>query len=348
MNQKKIVIIQTAFLGDVILTLPLAQALKKLLPSAIVDMVVIPRTAKLLENHPDISTIISYDKKGGEKSLNGFFRIVRKLKLARYDIAFIPHRSLRSAALASLAGIPDRIGFDRSAGAFLLNHVVNYQPAVHEVERNLSLLEAIGVHWGYKELPNIYPSDGDREIVSEFLLVHRFSDYEQLVAVAPGSVWNTKRWLKERFVELTRFLVTSHFRVVLIGGEEDNLLCEEIASAVSSINVLNTTGRLSLLQSAELLRRCSVLISNDSASMHLAVAMRTPVVAIFGATVPEFGFYPYGEHDIVVETKGLWCRPCSIHGGKRCPIRTFDCMVNISSQMVYSKVEEILTAVGKH
>ena len=97
-----------------------------------------------------------------------------------------------------------------------------------------------------------------------------------------------------------------------------------------------------MLQSAEILRRCSLLVCNDSAPLHLAVAMKTPVVSIFGATVPRFGFYPYGENDIVIEDVNLACRPCSIHGGDKCPLETFDCMKNISAGMVFEKVKEKL------
>ena len=97
-----------------------------------------------------------------------------------------------------------------------------------------------------------------------------------------------------------------------------------------------------MLQSAEVIRRCSLLVSNDSAPMHLAIAVETPVVAIFGATIPGFGFAPYGKHDAVIETDGLTCRPCSIHGGNTCPITTFDCMVRISSDVVYDKAVEVI------
>ena len=127
-------------------------------------------------------------------------------------------------------------------------------------------------------------------------------------------------------------------KIVLIGGREDEALCNRIAVESKAVEVYVTAGKFTLLQSAELLRRCKVLVSNDSAPMHLAVAMRTPVIALFGATVPSFGFAPYGEKDIVVQTEGLPCRPCSIHGGDKCPIGTFDCMVRISAEMVFEKV----------
>ncbi|MBM2841153.1 MAG: hypothetical protein HW412_1681, partial [Bacteroidetes bacterium] len=129
------------------------------------------------------------------------------------------------------------------------------------------------------------------------------------------------------------------------GGKEDAALCEEIGNAISPVNVLNAAGELSLLQSAELIRQCILLVSNDSAPMHLAVGVRTPVVAIFGATVPRFGFAPRGKRDIVAEINDLLCRPCSIHGGDRCPIKTFVCMNDLSPQLVHAKVQTVLGAL---
>jgi heptosyltransferase-2 len=132
------------------------------------------------------------------------------------------------------------------------------------------------------------------------------------------------------------------FNVLLVGSREDEELCREICAMTQTNKVVNAAGKLSLLQSAELIRHCRVLISNDSAPMHLAVAVGTPVVAIFGATVPEFGFAPRGPHDIVIETKGLKCRPCSIHGGKKCPIKTFECMMAITPEIVVKKAKSLI------
>ncbi len=162
----------------------------------------------------------------------------------------------------------------------------------------------------------------------------------KLIAIAPGSVWNTKRWLPERFAGLADALLSAGMRVAFIGGRDDLALCKEIAAMVRAGDVAIAAGAFSILQSAELIRRCETLVTNDSAPLHLAVAMRTRVVAVFGATVPAFGFDPYGERDRVFETMGLSCRPCSIHGGDVCPIRTFDCMKRISVGDVLEAVRQ--------
>jgi heptosyltransferase-2 len=331
-NPRSILVIQTAFLGDVVLTLPLVQITKRAFPSAQIDFLTIPRTASVLSNHPAIAEVIEFDKRGKDRGIGGILRMARDLRRRQYDVALIPHRSMRSAAVASLAKIPTRIGFNRSAGKLLLTDVVLYRKGVHEIERNIDLLKPFGVSRDGKELPSLYPSASDSAVVDALLKELGYYG-SSMIAVAPGTVWNTKRWPQERFSELVRRLARQKIPVVLIGGAEDVQMCREISG--DNDHVRSVAGRLSFLQSAELIRRSSALVCNDSAPMHLAAAMRTPVVAIFGATVPEFGFAPYGENDVVVETKGLECRPCSIHGGEKCPITTFVCMRDISAEAVY-------------
>lgn len=341
----RILVIQTAFLGDAILTLPLIQVLKAHFGNAAIDVVVTPRAAGLFENHPAITRVLQYDKRGKDKGVGGFLRIQRKLLSAHYDLAIVPHRSIRSALLARMSGIPDRIGFGKSAGRRLFTGVVRYRGDLHEIERNLSLIEGLGLKSPGRELPSLYPSNDDQKVVDRLLAGAGLVGAGRLVAIAPGTIWNTKRWPKERFVELARRIADDGNHVVLIGSESDQLLCEEISTLAQKKNILIAAGALSILQSAELIRRCSVIVSNDSAPMHLGVAVRTPVIAIFGATVPAFGFAPYGDHDVVVEILGLTCRPCSIHGGNVCPIKTFDCMIRIEVVRILELVRQRLSGM---
>jgi len=337
-----ILVIQTAFIGDAVLTLPLIQILKRNYPSAEIDVIVVPRSAELFHNHPAVKRIIEYDKREKDRGVRGFFRLLGRLRERNYDLAVVPHRSFRSASLARLGGIPVRVGFHTSTGRFFFTQSVRYQKEIHEIDRNLSLLQGIGMRFDGRELPNLFPSSKDVSAIDEFLASSNVPKGNKIIAIAPGTIWNTKRWLKERFSELSSFFVNLGYVVVLVGGPEDQALCMEIQRQTVGRAVVNTSGRLTLLQSAELLRRCRLLVSNDSAPMHLAVAMRTPVVAIFGATVPAFGFAPYGDRDVVVETTGLACRPCSIHGSEKCPIKTFVCMKDITSERVYHEAVKIL------
>lgn len=344
---KDIVVIQTAFIGDALLTLPLVQIVKKAYPGANVDFVVTPRSSPLFANHPDIRETIPFDKRGEDRGIRGLLCIARRLRSRSYTLALIPHRSLRSAALALRAGVPIRVGFDRSAGRFLLTHTATYRRELHEIQRNLSLLDALSVGGDRRELPRLYPSEEDRRKVDRLLVELEMGHPENLVAIAPGTVWNTKRWLKERFASLAVNFDDAGLETVLIGGREDETLCSDIRTLSGSSRVHNVAGMLSLLQSAELIRRCRILVCNDSAPMHFALAVGTPVLAIFGATVPAFGFGPVGPFDVVVETQGLKCRPCSIHGGDKCPIKTFDCMKDISYERVFGNAMDVLARVSQ-
>ncbi len=338
---QRAIIIQTAFLGDVVLTLPLIQKLKQEQPECAIDVVVIPRCAEILKNHPDVHEIILYDKRKQESGISGLLNKAKEFRAKKYDWAFVPHRSVRSAALARLANIPHRVGFSNSSGRWMFTDVVLYKQEQHEVVRNLQLLKSLGIQTEEKILPQLYPSQYDIQTVELFLKEYSLTG-ERIVAIAPGTVWNTKCWLTERFADLSSNIIEKGFHVVLIGGKEDEALAHEIVNTVDSKRISSSVGKLTILQSAELIRKCSVLVTNDSAPMHLAVAMRTPVVAIFGATVPEFGFAPIGEMDVVLGAKGLSCRPCSIHGGRECPIKTFDCMKSICVEMVQSEVARLI------
>jgi heptosyltransferase II len=336
----RVLIFHTAFPGDIVLTLPVAQRLRALVPGVHIGMVTIPAASDLLRNHPAIDERIVYDKKGARRGLAGIVGLARLLARSRFDAAIIPHRSLRSAVVCRLAGIPVRIGFATSAGRFLLTHRVDDDRNVHEISRNLRLLAPLGIAPGGMELPRLYPDRTDREMVDALLLRHSHLNPGHLVAMAPGSVWNTKRWPRERFAELAGRLAGQGRSVILIGGAADRDLCAEIVAASGSSAVASAAGELPLLGSAELIRRCSVLVTNDSAPMHCAVAVGTRVVAIFGATVPAFGFAPAGQRDVVIDTPGLACRPCSIHGGNACPIGTFECMLRIEAGRVADAVFE--------
>jgi heptosyltransferase-2 len=341
---RRFLVVQTAFIGDVVLTLPLVQQLHASFPGAQVTFVAIPAAAEVLRNHPAIHEIIPYDKRGGDAGIAGIVRLARRLRNGAPDVAIVPHRSLRSAILTRLAAVPRRIGFSTSAAPWLFTDNVAYEKNAHEIDRNLSLLKPLGIKAPDGLLPDLYPGDGDKESIKTTLLTSSFLPAlhrKTLIALAPGSVWNTKRWPGEHFIALGRLLIREGISLVLIGGREDAGLCADIAETLGRENALNTAGQTTLLQSAELLRQCVLLVSNDSAPMHLAVGVRTPVVAIFGATVPGFGFAPRGKHDVIIGLDGLACRPCSIHGGRQCPIRTFVCMNDLSPEVVFARVRAL-------
>ena len=337
-----ILVIQTAFIGDAILTLPLIQVLKRQYPESSIDVLGVPRTAEIFAHHSAIANFIPFDKRGRDKGIRGLWRLRTKLLHQKYDLIIVPHRSLRSALLTWLLQPSMSIGFDRSAGGCLFKNIVRYNPSSHEIERNLSLTTPLHISPVSAELPRLFPSMQDVQTIDSVWHTHGFNRFPIMIAIAPGTIWNTKRWPAERFASVCRHVASENIAILLLGGRDDEVLCKEVMDIAQGENVFSVAGKLSLLQSAELIRRCKVLVSNDSAPMHLAVAMGTPVIAIFGATVPEFGFAPRGEHDVVVEIKGLKCRPCSIHGGIQCPIKTFECMLSISSEMLVNKLKQFV------
>ncbi len=336
---RKILVFQTAFIGDVILTLPVAQVLRKHFPGAHIALLTIPSASHVIGNHPAVNEVITYDKRGAQRGMKGIREVSKQLRAGSFDLAVVPHRSLRSAVAVRLAGIPRRIGFSTSAGSLLFTQTVRYQEHLHEIRRNLSLLQPLGLDQNEVVLPELFPSAKDKQKVEEVLGSAGLEGGSGIIAIAPGSVWFTKRWPEDQFVALGKLIHSSGNAIVAVGGKEDESLCGRILEKAGPGKSLNAAGQLSLLQSGELIRRCRVLVSNDSAPMHLAVAMRTPVIAIFGATVPEFGFAPLGIHDEVVQSHGLACRPCSIHGGNKCPITTFLCMKQITPEYVFSRVQ---------
>ncbi len=327
---KRVLIIQTAFLGDAILTLPLVQVLKQKNPGWQIDFLCIPATSILFKHNPLINKLIVYNKRGGDS----FTRIKKEVK-NNYDIVISPHRSSRSSLIAYFSKSQKRITFDKSSLSFLYTDKVKYITEVHEIQRNLSLLSPLGIKEDNIVKPELYLSSEEENKINELFAAEKITDTDDLIALAPGSVWFTKRYPKEKFSEVLNLLKNTNAKIFLIGGDADKELGEYLISNSQNKNIINTIGLMNVLESAELIHRCRILLTNDSAPLHIANSVGTKVISLFGATVPQFGFFPYGKDDVILETEGLVCRPCSIHGGKSCPIGTFICMNNIKEQSVY-------------
>lgn len=338
---EKILIVQTAFLGDVILTTPLLKAAKKLHPQSLLSFILIPQTREVLAHNPLVAEIILYDKRKKEKAFTNFLSLVREIRSKGFTKAIIPHRSLRSASLCYLAKIPQRIGFDKSAGSFLFTRRVKYQTGLHEIERNLSLLGDFPSNHRQDFLPELFPVEDDFAKAEQLLENNGLDTGDTLVAMAPGSVWATKRWLPQRFAQVADLLIKgAKARIVFVGSNEDEKLCHHISKMMEGKSII-AAGRMSFLQSAALISKCDVILSNDSAPVHMAVAMGTPVVEIYGSTVPEFGFAPRGDKNVIIQ-KSLYCRPCGIHGKNKCPEKHFRCMNEITTQEVFKAVRSVI------
>ena len=328
-------VIQTSFLGDTILTTPLLMQLAR---RGAVDVVVTPASATLLANHPAVRRILVYDKRGADRGLGGFLDLGRQLRAEHYDVAFLAQGSLRSGALALLSRAPSRVGFDTSAGRWFYTKRVAYRDDLHHAARLLRLARPNGRPATLDELkPSLFPGDAERSAVDARLAAAGVRSGELIVALAPGSVWGTKRW--PYYPELGAMLAP-RARVVVVGGPEDADLAKAIVSAVPQ--AVDATGKLSLLASAELIGRAAVIVTNDSSPLHLASAMGTPTIAIFGPTVPSFGFGPLAPGSVVAGHDALPCRPCDRHGPQRCPLGHHKCMRELDAAGMASLVDRYL------
>lgn len=327
-------VIQTSFLGDVILSTPLIATLAAQGP---VDVVVTPAGAPILEGNPHVRRVIVFDKRKADRGISGLFRIARALGAQRSDVAYLAQGSLRSAMLARLAGYTQRIGFETSPGRLLYTQRRPFRREQHHSERLLRLALGHSASITARALrPNLYPTERDRAAVDE-LLVQASGDGRPFIALAPGSIWGTKRW--PYYAQLARALQQS-FRPVIIGSREDAPLAVEITRATAG-DAIDASGRLTLLASAELIGRCAAIVTNDSAPLHLASAMNTPTVAIFGPTVPAFGFGPLAEKSAIAEHTTLDCRPCHPHGPMVCPLGHWRCMRDLSLETVIARVSAL-------
>ena len=325
-------VVQTSFLGDTVLTTPL---LAHLAERGVVDVLVTAASAPLLANHPIVANVIVYDKRGRDKGVLGFARMAARLRRNRYAAAYHAQGSVRSGALSFAAGIPERVGFATSAGRRFYTRLVDYIENEHHASRLLRLGMDAGVVPTRAMLqPRLFPGDEERAAV-DALLRERGWNGEPFVALAPGSVWATKRW--PEYAALAELIGA---RVAVVGAAADVALASEILRAIGA-RAMDCTGRLSLLASAELIGRATVLVTNDSAPLHLASAMGTPTVALFGPTVPEFGFGPLASASRVIGRTELACRPCDRHGPRQCPLGHWRCMREITPRQVADAVQEL-------
>lgn len=326
---QRILIVHTAFVGDVILMTPLIRAVKQVFPGAQIDVLVIPETAGLLTNNPNIRTIQVFDKR--QNKFGSFFRTVFQLRKQKYDAAFLPHSSFTTIALVTFSGITQRIGFDRNISRYLLTKRIPFRNGIHRVQKNLDLIRPF-LDLSFDVQTELFPDTSIREHATQ--LLRDFGNNRKLIAVAPGSVWNTKRWPEEHYRELVKRLSDDGFGIVLIGSKVERPLCERI---LPPKNFLNLAGETGFLESAAVLEKCELLICNDSGAMHIANAVKTDVVAFFGPTVKSIGYFPYRKEDIVLELD-LECRPCSSHGGDKCPLGHHNCMKQLSARNAFDVI----------
>lgn len=336
---QKILIIQTAFIGDAILTLPMIQKLKGQNKDAEIDVVAIPSTKEIFNSSPFVSKVIEIDKKQKHKGLISLYKFVRKLKSNNYAKIYSPHRSFRSALITKLLAVDESYSFSNSKLKFFYKNIISYKKNQHEVKRNLDLISYNYTDESWKIIPVLEINTKSKNKVDDFFV--NLDAKIKFAAIAPGSIWETKKYPENYFVEVVKLLTADSFTVFLIGSKEDENLCNLIAKK-SGDQVISVAGKFSLIESIEFLKRMKILIANDSAPTHLGVCANIPVLTIYCSTIPNFGFYPYNKKSSFITYNNLECKPCGIHGLHKCPIKTFDCGNFIKPEQVIMKIKDML------
>lgn len=318
---RKILIIQTAFPGDVILATPVAEKLKRFFPDSDIHFLIRKGNEELLRNSKAIDRVLVWDKQTNK--YRNLFKLIGTVRKERYDFIVNIQRFFSTGLLTALSGARQKIGFSKNPLSFLFSHRLkhSFSSGLHETERNISLIAHLTDN--SLEKPRLYPSQKDDEAVVHY-------KKEPYVCIAPASVWFTKQFPPERWAELIAEL-PEHQTIYLIGGASDTVLCEKIIRlSPSDRQIVNLTGHLNFLKSASLMRDAVMNYTNDSAPLHIASAVNAPVRAVFCSTVPAFGFGPLSDDSAIVQIDyTLHCRPCGIHGKRHCPEGHFKCAKDI-------------------
>ena len=330
----RILIIHTAFIGDIVLSTPLIKKIKDTYPDSDITYVTTPSGEAILKNNPHLNNIIVYDKRGEHKGISGVWQLGKRLRYENFNMVITPHRYLRSSILSWLSRSPIRKGYDIASGSCLFTEKIKYDRTKHEVEKLLSFVAPENKKRYEIEL---YPGEKEK-MKGDNLWKENLLEDKKVVVLAPGSKWFTKQWPVEYFNKLAESLKKlSNIKLIVVGGKD------EINLPIEKENIIDMRGKTSLLELADILSRADVVVTNDSSPIHIASAFKKPrIFALFGPTIEKFGFFPWSLNSKVFQVDGLKCRPCGIHGGKSCPEKHFKCMRDILPEEVFNEIKEYL------
>lgn len=332
------IIVQTGFIGDIALTMFLIEELRSAKPHDKIIFLTTPAGAEIAKAFPRlINEVIIFDKRGKHSGLKGLMHIIRTIREIHAGSILSLHQSFRTGLMLAFSKIPIRIGYKTASLSFTLTDRFTYQKGIHEIERQRILLRGID--------PDLLPLKNVKRGTE--LRMHFNAQLghfkEPIIVIAPGSVWETKKWPPLYFQELIdTLLVKTSYTISLIGSASDAELCSAIIPKEHEGRVLNLAGTMTLDQTISHIQQSVLLIANDSAPIHLASLVNCPTIAIYGPTHPAFGFGPLSEQSIVMQ-KDLPCRPCSIHGQKSCPLGSHACMREIKSQEIAEQALKYLS-----
>jgi lipopolysaccharide heptosyltransferase II len=318
---KKILIIQTAFIGDVVLATPILEKIHQFFPTAKIDFLVRKGNEALLNQHPFLNKVLIWNKKTSK--YKNLFKLMQAIRTEKYDLVINTQRFMSSGILCAFSKAKEIVGFKKNPLSFTFSKSLPHElNGTHEVERNLSLIQHLTDE--RFQMPKLYPTPKDFEkIATDY--INKIAKNKAFVTIAPTSVWFTKQLPATKWIELINQL-SAATTIFLIGGPGDFDACENIKNGSENKNVYNTCGQLNLLASAALMSKATMNYANDSAPIHIASAMNAPMTAVFCSTVPKFGFTPLSDNRKIIETtENLSCRPCGLHGKKACPKGHFKC-----------------------
>ena len=330
---RKILIIQTAFIGDVILATALIEKLRKYYPEAQIDFLLRKGNENLLHQNPNLKEVIVFDK---SKKYRNLLKLIRLIRGKKYDLVVNAQRFATTGLITATSGAKHKAGFDKNPLSFLFDHVAAHRirsegKGAHEIERNQAL---IGPYTDdIPAMPKLYPT------IEQLAGVESLKS-DPYICVAPTSVWFTKQFPPAKWIQLIDLLPLQYV-IYLLGAPGDQQACEAIRQQSSHQHVVSMAGKLSLMESAALMQDAVMNYVNDSAPMHLASATNAPTCVVFCSTVPDFGFGPLSDRSVVVETTTpLDCRPCGLHGHRKCPEGHFKCANTIEMQPLLDVLED--------
>ncbi len=332
---QKFLVIQTAFIGDVVLATGIIEKLHAFFPDAEIDFLLRKGNEALLANHPYLHEVLIWDKKDGKiKDLRRLLGVIRK---KQYDKVINVQRFAATGILTAFSQAKEKIGFDKNPLSNLfttrIKHVISTskQPK-HEIERNNELIAHFTDEKVFK--PRLYPSTEDYNAVD----IYKQTAY---ICIAPSSVWFTKQYPADKWISFIQKLPAA-ITIYLLGAPSDKGLCDGIIKECSGSKVINLCGKLNFLQSAALMHHAQMNYVNDSAPMHFASSVNAPVTAVYCSTLPSFGFGPVSDKSFIIETEeALVCRPCGLHGRKACPLKHFKCAYTITDDQLLRTLNSV-------
>jgi len=343
----KTLIIRLSSIGDIVLGSPLIRVLRKRFPSSQIDFVVRKEYSELVRYNPNLNFIHEFNSDGGFRELR---KLAGKLRSESYDLVIDIHNSLRSRYLRSFIRAKKVVVIDKRifARTMLVRFKKNYYRNIISVaDRYIEPVKSYRIENDGGGL-EIFIPDETAARITEKVSSLKSRSFGKIVGLCPSAKHATKRWPEERFIEAGIILSRElNAKIVIFGGNNDAELCARISHGIKSKAgdecAIDYSSQFSLLETAAAMDFCDIIVTNDSGLMHIAAARCKKIVAIFGSTVREFGFYPVGTENIVIERNGLYCRPCSHIGLDSCPERHFRCMNDIVTDDVVGAVKAIDT-----